>query len=223
MGMERFGALVDHDNFQLRPSHFAPERFAKVEPGDTFYGQERFPTMHMEMDIERKLADPDSLEFVGDKRPALYHAFDKVAEYFPDPKFVFTLREPVAVAASYEGRSKAGKNWPRNRDYKAAVKHWNESIRLTLAAIERGRQIIVTEYRTMFQCDADPRPLLRQLELEDDEAFSSRLHLLRVQARRMRSKPKHELTEEQEAYVREHAAFDEYRELLARDSLATSA
>ena len=78
LGMERYGHLVQPDNFRLSPAHFIKERFLTLERDDTFY--DNLLDFHkFDPNFVEKI---DECEWIGDKRPDLYESYDQLFEAF---------------------------------------------------------------------------------------------------------------------------------------------
>jgi len=87
MGIERFGCLVSPKNFTMTKDHFKFDRFFDVKPGDTFYNN--FDDFHKwDSNIRNKIK---TVKYIGDKRPDLYHVYDKLFAEFENAKVLFMM------------------------------------------------------------------------------------------------------------------------------------
>lgn len=178
LGMERYANLVHPDNFQLNPEHFAKQRFLTVQPGDTFY--DNFEAFHQ---FDTQASDKyDGCVYIGDKRPDLYLAYDQLFANFPSSKVFFIYREPIAVASSYQARSEKGRHWPEWRNYQAAIEEWNQSLQLTLKAIDKGHPIYPVRYNDVFCSEKPLNKIFEILGMDMPESVQRRIIGLRRRA-----------------------------------------
>lgn len=130
LGLERFNLRLFAR--RLVPADFEHERFFRVEPHDTWYDDlSRFPW-------QRRLLEShyDAATYIGDKVPRAYECFDHLVTHFPDIRFISIVRDVYDVAASYESRRQAKTEWNPDWDAQQAIRHWNESLRATLACVD---------------------------------------------------------------------------------------
>lgn len=210
IGMERYGHLVDPENFRLTPSHFEKERFTRVAPGDTFYddfdqGHRWDPAIRGKFGNER---------YIGDKRPELFLVYDELFRVFDPLTVLFIFRNIRDVASSWNARIDDGTNWPKSFDYRRAVNSWNQSLRLTLRAKSEGKNIICVRYEDMFDRNCDVGPVFDALGLQVDEAVEIRRNKqLRVaqslsQKRAIGERPSGEtLAPTELEYIEKHADY----------------
>lgn len=201
MGMERFGHLESKENFSLTPGHFSKERFLRIEEGDTFYNN--FEKYHSyDKLIDEKL---DCCLYVGDKRPDLYEVYDDIFRNFPGATVFFIYRDIVEVASSYQGRAMEKKNWPANKDFRAAVKEWNRSLFLTREAIENGYNIKCVDYESVFINPRNINVIFETLGLNYGEDEREKLFNIMARSKQLQRERGSLLSEEEKKYVKDHA------------------
>ena len=112
----------------------------------------------------------DSVFYVGDKIPVLYHRARFLRETFPGCKVVFLLRNPVAVALSWQARADNPRDsWSRRNGFAEAIVKWNKALRLTmLAKAVLGGDLTVVLFEEMFAAQG-LRRLLSRLDLDERE------------------------------------------------------
>lgn len=206
MGMERYANLVRPGNFQLTPEHFSKQRFLEVQPDDTFYDD--FEAFHK---FDTQIADKyDGCIYIGDKRPDLYLAYNQLFTSLPNSKVFFIYREPIAVASSYQARSEKGKHWPAWRNYQAAIEEWNQSLQLTLAAIENGHSIYPVNYDDVFSSEKPLDKIFEILNMDMPESVQKRIIGLRRRAKELNANRKSLLNKNQIDIIREKIDGDAY-------------
>lgn len=120
LGIERYHLRVEQHT--LGPAHFAPERFFDMQSGDTWYDSlSKFPWHY-----DRLSGKYASARYVGDKVPTMFNHLGYMIEQFPNAKVLFTLRDPEAVARSYEMRI-GTPDWPPKRDRHQAKIDWDKA------------------------------------------------------------------------------------------------
>lgn len=126
IGIERFSHLLLSGS---PPGDlFTPARFADVRFGDTFH--EGFRAEERALGLPGKAA---TARLIGDKVPKAYRHYGAIAEAFPGIRFLFIVRRPDAVAASYKRRATdpADRDW-REGSVEDAISDWNEAVGATL-------------------------------------------------------------------------------------------
>ncbi len=201
LGMERFGHLVSPDNFSLTPEHFTKERFLRLEKEDTFY-EDLYEFHKFDADLNDKL---DTCEWIGDKRPDLYESYDQLFDTFPNAKLIFIYRDIIDVASSYHGRIKEGKNWPASKNFQSAVKEWNRSLFLTREAINKGYDIHVVDYNTIFCSNTDLSPLFKILDIDIDNELSEHIKNIRDRSNTLATKRKILISDDEIEYINANA------------------
>ena len=147
LGMERYGHLVNNNNFSLTKSHFTKERFLNINENDTFYND--FDEFHKwDPNIKNKFVE--GYDYIGDKRPELYLAIEKLNKIFNYPKHIYIYRNIYDVAMSWEHRANVEKSWPEQRNYKMAVSNWNESLKIALDAVKKYKNFACVKYENLY-------------------------------------------------------------------------
>ena len=172
LGIERF--KLRYRGGEVSPELFAPDRFFAFEEGDTDVGV-----------AKRQLDEPglrskyENAAFVGDKYPRLYMCFKQLFPVFPEVKVIYLLRNPVAVAQSWERRAAdSGDRWPSKNDHTLSITEWNLANRLVLRAIRDKKEILVVNYDRLFDqklADGEVDRILKYLNLERDESINTSL------------------------------------------------
>ena len=168
MGIERYARVltvaqccVDYRTL------FEKKRFFTFEPADS--ARDASADAALYADAQRKY---DDAIYVGDKVPGLYRRIPFLRDVFPACKVVYLLRNPIAVAASWQARAENPRDvWPRENDFAAAVAQWNKSLATTMVAKSfLGDDLIVVLYEEVFG-DGSPGlvRLLSKLKLEFDD------------------------------------------------------
>ncbi len=211
LGLERFNTKITNE--KLTADLFAPDRFFDLRQGDTWYKDfSRFEAV-----FERLRRKYNRALYVGDKYPRAYMKYDFLAQALPGCRFIYILRDIVAVAKSYEARRAAEKNWPATRDARVAVQEWNEGNHETLRVLEQ-HPILVVSYDSLFRHGQSLAPIGRFLELD-----LARLETIRNFAAEKRAEERaaskasarSELAAEHQDYIAEHADMEAYHQLLA--------
>lgn len=104
-------------------------------------------------EVTAAAAKYDQCLYVGDKVPALFRCLDVLGTACPEARFIYIVRDPVPVAASWQRRAdNDADNWPSTRGYRDAVAMWNESVRCALAAIDTlgEDRVACVRYETLF-------------------------------------------------------------------------
>lgn len=201
MGMERFGHLVSPDDFRLTPAHFEKNRFFDVQSGDTFY--QDFERFHR---FDKNIRDKFGFAtYFGDKRPDLYESYDQLYEAFPSAKVLFIYRDVKEVASSYQDRVLKGEDWPAYKNYERAVSEWNRSLYLTREAINKGFDIKVVDYESVFVKCVDIQPIFDWLDLEIDHRMWRKMVEIEIRSKQLQRERKLLLTEDQALYVETNA------------------
>ena len=144
IGFERFNRRAGAG--ELSPELFEAERFRRFDSADSHHtgwkGDEiREPVLE-------KIA---TAEVVGDKLPQLIGRMGQLSR-FHDPAVIFILREPYAIAKSFDRRARNPKDkWSDGRDFRRAIKEFN-------AAVQDAEELIrsntyrhyVIAYETFF-------------------------------------------------------------------------
>ena len=143
IGIERYQKVAFTSG--LTPALFEYDRFFTIEEGDTHYESlDDFDKSYVTLREKYK-----GTKTHGDKIPPLFRAYDSVNSAFPDVGFIFIVRNLIDVANSYMHRFENPKD-PWKRDFKRAVKDWNQSLALTTTALANGIRIHVVSYERLF-------------------------------------------------------------------------
>lgn len=151
MGYERYNQR--YRTGEIDPELYTAERYVDVREGDTH---------RMEMRDWAVAVAPkfETATVVGDKTPLLHIAYDAIFEKLEGVRVVCILRNPPAVAASYQSRAEnPNVPWGENRGYTVGMADWNASIAATLAAKRKygDRLGIVSFERVLFHKEACDR------------------------------------------------------------------
>ena len=160
MGRERFAWRLKEPGAFL-PALFEKRRFClEYQPADSHHAKHQ-PYYGEAFEYF------DAAQWVGDKLPSLVAYYDVLYAQFPECRVIYMLREPLAVAESYQRRAdetrrrlNAGESderrWPADRGWEAAVDEWNTAMRATLARIDQ-HPIRIMDYETLYR---KPEPLV---------------------------------------------------------------
>jgi len=89
------------------------------------------------------------VSMVGDKIPRLYRDYDMLFTNFPNCKVIFIYRNLFDVADSWDRRVEGGVHWSAKRDWRAAIKEWNYSLRSTVGFLGKN-SILPISYEDLF-------------------------------------------------------------------------
>lgn len=215
LGIERY-VLLTYRN-KLTPELFTRDKFFSLQAGETFYDNiDKFSPYYP----KARLAF-DAAQWVGDKLPNLYFSYSSLAKNFAGAHVFYILRNIIDVAGSYQKRAEdAGDNtWTEKRDFVAAVKDWNESIRATLQYMERAADKVtfhVISYEELFLSRVDIAPLFQALGLEGLAQPRAEYDGLVSASPQLEKKRGDSLTSTQRHYITRHADFESYRALYSR-------
>ncbi len=175
MGMERYKYILREMRKTQNPDlltteHFEPDRFLDFRPTDTNHTPPDTFRGHYES-VERRL-QAGSLRYFGDKLlPPNVWIAHTVAERFPESKFVFIYRDPLAVLDSFERRAQdpADTAWPVENGYEHGLRHWDEAFDVADALLSTlgPERVFVVRCESLFEgpvavCDA----MFRFLDLD---------------------------------------------------------
>lgn len=169
LGRERFKFIRP----ELGPEHLREEHFFHPVPEETNY---------LDRDYYRELKErwaSGGVVYLGDKNPRYWEYLRELPERFPTAKFVFILRDLYRVASSYNVRAANEEDaaWPEVKNYAAAVRDWNGSLRAIREFLEThgGRRGFLLEHALLFSGNASfLEALYRFLALEPTEAVRAR-------------------------------------------------
>lgn len=142
IGVERFIKVRD----SITPAHFEKEHFLNPTEDETHF---------LEPELYERLRDKwdrGMVQYVGDKVPRYYDEMNYLFDTIPDARFLFLWRDLPGVASSYNVRAQRQDNWPKDRDYRRAVVHWNDSLKNLHDIVQKGYQdfIHVVKYESFF-------------------------------------------------------------------------
>lgn len=113
-------------------------------------------------EAEAAKAKYDAAAYVGDKVPRLFLHVEAFAGACPDARFLYVVRDPVGVAASWQARAETRTgNWPAENDYRAGTAMWNASVREAVR-VQRAigwRRLAFVDYGRLF---GSPEGAVRQ-------------------------------------------------------------
>lgn len=210
LGVERYGTrFFQH---KLTPDLFEPERFARIEKGDTFYDDlDKFSPLYA-----RILARMPDATYVGDKIPMLYRKLDWLLESIPDAKVIVMVRNIFDIAASYEERANnlADASWDRKRRTAEAIRDWNE----TMVALKRkagNKQVYPVMYEDFFFHPDRFLPLCEFLEVKPSRPMAIAHQMARKRSAELDSARRRDLSTEDVLKICRDAPFGMYRRTLA--------
>jgi hypothetical protein len=221
MGRERYAWLF-RDGGPFVPALFEKERFCReYRPDDShhlkhheYYG-ELYPRF-------------DACVYVGDKLPSLYQRYQYVLDTFPGCRIIYTARNPVDVAASFQERARktakqlratpdadVSRLWSVNRNWRAAIGEWNEAVESTLALGDTPR-LFVADYEQMFVDDSMLQRLAAFLELPVVPELLQHWEQAKRRRGQIEQNRKPGLAPGQIAQIRREAKLDQFNLLLRR-------
>ncbi len=219
LGLERYHHLAFAvGGGGLTPELFSKERFLDVRPGDTFYPS--FSVFkHFDEHLQAVEERYDTARWIGDKIPQLSTVLDHVDSRFEDAHIVAILRDPLAVAASYQVRANDRQDmlWGVERNYALAVDEWNLATRRLLdfsRRQDRRSGLTLVSYEDIFRDGANVSALFAELGLDTPEAVRAACSAVLEEAGRLRSLRGAVLTDEQSSLVTKAADIEAADELL---------
>lgn len=177
LGVERYGRALmtppcaDFDYCGL----FVKDRFFDFRPADSSVGRGPPPSGWPKRLYDDAYRKYDEAIYFGDKIPGLYRRAPFLHETFPGCKVVFLLREPVAVAMSWQARAEdPSDGWFSHNGFAAAITQWNASLAATmLAKTILGDDLIVALFEDVFSRGGRGlERLLAKLQLDSAEIAS---------------------------------------------------
>jgi hypothetical protein len=143
IGYERFALLARAG--RLTPDLFETGRFLDFQDGDSHW-----KTYAGKAKRERVLHKYHAAKVIGDKIPQLVDELDQLAA-FADPRMIFIVREPFAVAKSFDSRARNARDgWLNDRDFRVAVKEFNDAMTNIIAYAATGRPYLLLDYDGLF-------------------------------------------------------------------------
>lgn len=206
LGMERYNKLFRKQDFAITPTHFQKERFLDMREGDTFYTD--FERFRPHLNAAEKW---DQAVYVGVKYPRIATVYDLTKDALGNFKLIYIYRDIFDVVESWNRKLVDSAVWPKNRDYKNAVRFWNRSLRATRKLIRENKDIACIKYEDLFFSQKSIQPVFDWLELDLDRQVIDTLNAKREAAPDKKAK-KGVLPEEQKAYIEAHARFNIYEQ-----------
>ncbi len=202
LGLERYKFIRK----EIAPPLFTRERFFDIRKEDTNIRDDET------YEMLRERWDSGTLQYVGDKIPALYHNMGRVWKEIPDAKFIFMLRDLERVASSYNRRASLDRpSWPKDKNYREAVRQWNFSLERLNTAYKNGNagKLFFVHYESFFQPDAREylEALYRFLGLDITQEVENAYEEIIQKSKRIKKKDL-EITDEQRAYLDEQKLAD---------------
>jgi hypothetical protein len=213
LGGERY--IIGAFRNGLRPEHFTKERFFDLHPDDTFYPSlDAFGSYYAD-----QRAKFDDALWIGDKAPDYFRLLDHIDENFDDAHIILIVRDPVAVASSYQVRAsnEADTTWDSQRDFRKSVDEWNTANSLALAfhqKADRRAGLTILDYSELFDRRASVDDVFVQLGLDCPGVVRSHYRHAVRNGRKLKKIRKSVLTDEQLTYVKANADFDLAERLL---------
>lgn len=163
IGVERFAALLT--TFGRGRPDVVGNRVRDLFRRDRLLGEKLpcdtkpFPTAER----EAALAKWAGAVYVGDKAPHLYRHLGTLAAACPDARFIYIVRHPYRVAASWQRRAdNENDSWPVRNDFRAAVKAWNKSLYCALDGLDTlgNDRMVSVRYEYLFSRPSTMRQYL---------------------------------------------------------------
>ena len=209
IGVERY-IKKSIPKFKLTSKDFQKENFFTYKEGQTHFPD--LTSAGYGKYYEELAPRYEDCKYFGDKTPQLYTQYEGIFSAFPEAKVLFIFRNIYDVAQSYINR----KNNPKDgwqKDHKKAVEEWNESLKATLTALKKGRDILSIEYEPFFYDDDFQGELFNYLDLKTNLQYRINFKNVKIMANRIGNKRQNLLNEEERAYIDKYANFDAYQQL----------
>lgn len=143
LGIERYKFVYGRAPDEVGPQLFEAGRFFDVKDSET--------NLHAPSQYRRLQRDFDDATLVGDKLPGLQHRLPLLAERFPGASVLFLVRDPAAVAASWQQRADdAQDHWPAENGVERAVAEWNRSMRAVCDWKSDRLRLIPVSFERLF-------------------------------------------------------------------------
>jgi hypothetical protein len=216
LGVERYKWLYLRNEVPIGPELFAPGRFFDFDDGATNITPAAGEVWAAH--YERMRARWDSARYVGDKMVTI--RAQRIWQTLPEARFVFIVRDPQEVAASWHARAGNAQDtaWGEDRDARRAVIAWNKAVhRIRRAVRQRPDHAVVLEFARFFgdPSGAGLTSALTWLGLERTPEIDAELTRAHQQFERDVAPKERALPPEDEAFVDEHADRDCWRDLVA--------
>jgi hypothetical protein len=211
LGVERYARRSERPEF-LEPSLFERERFFQLMPGDAAYKDPAAVTPNL-ADL---MARYDAATYRGDKIPTLYKSLPRLLATFGSSlRVLMIFRNIFDVADSYRRRADNPEDveWWWRTD--SAVLQWNEAIEASHAHSADPR-ILLVQYEQLFQAGRGVKALFSFLDLELTDGVVAAYRRLLKQSATLDAGRSRSLTHDEINYIRQHADFPGYRDVLDR-------
>lgn len=143
VGMERYKYVAS----EIKPDYFTKEKFLAPDPSETNIVADTY------LDPLKEKWDPGDPTYIGDKVPSFFRLIPYLRKTFPGSKMIFLFRDLEEVANSFNRRATNPEDhWPRENDYREAVKLWNSSL-LHLKKSYRKNDTFIAPYEKLFSGD----------------------------------------------------------------------
>jgi hypothetical protein len=212
IGAERYHDRALGPDF-LHPSLFEQERFLRVEPGDTFYGE--LEPFHPWYGLVRE--HYPGAWYHGDKLPLLERQFPRLQQAFGESlRLIVMVRNVFDVAASYVSRASDSRDptWRSDWGVGTAVREWSESIGL-VRPLGHRRDVLIVQYEQLFQAGEGLRELCDFLEIDMTPAIVDAHQRSLEHSKGLEAERRRDLTYRELHHIGLHAAFNDYREVLS--------
>lgn len=170
LGRERFKFVTG----EISPASFAPEHFLSPMASETNF------LSGAEFDDARSKFEAGTLRYLGDKTPRYGMVLARLLKVFEHGKVLFLHRDLLRVAASFNARAANPKDrWPRENDYRQAVKTWSKNLERFVQAKEGpgSDRVLGVRYEDFFSNgDRQLQRLYSFLQLEVTDAVISAYH-----------------------------------------------
>lgn len=195
IGMERYKRLIEERGpYRLTPEHFAPQRFFDFREHDTNVRPSSDPRWVSFYDGMRSRWADGTVRVSGDKITPRASILEAIDRNFPEPRFVFILRDVAETASSYVVRAfdATDPEWPAWKDHLQAVRDWNRALRAVDGFIRRHgeERVLTVAYERIFSDDeAVLAALFAHLGLEPTASVRTYRSAQLRDAERIRGKP----------------------------------
>ena len=216
IGLERYKFRC-YSGSRLDPDLFEKDRFFNFHKDDTnIVPEANVAFAELYASLQQKW---DFAQIVGDKIPHAFFWMNEIEAAYPKVRFLYILRDIEAVAASWNARAlnEHDRGWPRDYDYRKAVKVWNAGNKRVLEKVARcPRRIQVIDYDRFFSgLPAELERVSSFLELpihsmlSEAFAYSAQINTSIIASRQKRLDP------EQRNFVQKNANMENYWCLIA--------
>lgn len=229
LGMERYKFFLrDKISDKITPELFKEENFFNIKDNETNISPKKDNEKLAWTTLYNSLKEKYKLRKItkGDKCPNYFYHYTSLDKNFKNKKFVFILRDISDVACSFNARAENpnDKNWPPERDYKVAVKEWNDSIILSLKQAEiNPENFILVEYERLFSYNQEYlKYILGRLGFFDIPECVLKFYEQQTKDWEERKNKKKIIKKGQAEYIEENAKFGLKAELLSKYGSASS-